>query len=73
MTFTARSMTKHVRKIGPYPANETTQAVSYAFEAPNKAIVQGEGTGAGAAIYLMTDHDHTVSGDVPGCKYVRAK
>jgi hypothetical protein len=72
MTFTARSTTEHVIAIGPNPPSQSTHAVSYAWEAPNKAIVQGQGTGAGAAIYVMTDHDHIYAGDNEACAYTRA-
>ena len=72
MTFTAKSTTVHVIAIGPNAAGQTTHTVSYAWEAPNKAIVQGEGTGAGASIYVMTDHDHIYAGDNEACAYTRA-
>ena len=73
LSFTPNSSTAHVIAIGPNAASQTTSATSYRWEDPNKAIVQGEGTGAGAMIYVMADHDHITSGDNQGCTYVRER
>jgi hypothetical protein len=73
MSFSPKTYTEHIVAIGPYPAKEDTHAASYDWEAPNKAIVTGLGTGAGSEIMIMKDQDHMVPTDNDECTYVRVK
>jgi hypothetical protein len=72
-TFTPKTSTDHIIAIGPHKAYETTEAVTYDFEAPNKMIVTGQGTGAGSEIMFMQGNDRMYPGDHEDCKYMRGK
>ena len=71
--FGPKTMTTHQRAIRPNPAKDYYNTVTYDWEDPNKAIVIGQGTGAGSEIYIMADHNHMWRANLDQCRFVRTK
>ncbi len=73
LTFSPKTYTEHIIAIGPHPAYEETHALSYDWEAPNKAIVTGQGTGAGSEVWIIQDKDHAYATDNDTCRFMRVR
>ena len=73
LVFTPRTYTEHIVAIGPKPAYQETHSIAYDWEAPNKAIVTGQGTGAGSEVWIIQDKDHAYAAENDTCRYVRVK
>lgn len=70
LVFTPSQKTSHRIAIGPNPPEKYTAAVAYTVEGSN-VIVHGQGTGAGAMTYVLSDSNTMRPNDSHGCTYSR--